>query len=37
MGAAGAERVRKHFTADTHVAGIERVNELARRRWAGVA
>lgn len=37
MGAAGAERVRKHFTADTHVAGIERVNEIARRRWAGVA
>lgn len=36
MGVAGVERVRKHFTAEAHVAGIERVNELARRRWAAV-
>ena len=37
MGAAGAERVRRQFTADTHIARIERVNELAHQRWAGVA
>ena len=34
MGAAGADRVRRQFTADTHIAAIERVNELARRRWS---
>lgn len=34
MGAAGAERLRKQFTADRHVGRIEEVNELARRRWA---
>lgn len=34
MGVAGANRVRRHFSAATHVAGIERVNELARERWA---
>lgn len=37
MGAAGAERARRLFTADAHIAEIERVNELARRRWAGLA
>jgi glycosyltransferase involved in cell wall biosynthesis len=35
MGIAGADHVRRHFTADTHVAQIGRVNKLARRRWAG--
>ncbi len=36
MGAAGAEHVRRHFTADAHIAAIERINELARRRFSGV-
>jgi glycosyltransferase involved in cell wall biosynthesis len=36
MGAAGADRVRDHFTADTHIAAIEHVNELARSRWSAV-
>jgi glycosyltransferase involved in cell wall biosynthesis len=35
MGIAGADHVRRHFTADTHIAQIERVNELARQRWSG--
>jgi glycosyltransferase involved in cell wall biosynthesis len=34
MGAAGAEHVRRRFTATVHVARIEEVNQLARRRWA---
>ena len=34
MGAAGADRVRRRFTADQHIAAIERVNELARFRWS---
>jgi glycosyltransferase involved in cell wall biosynthesis len=34
MGAAGAEHVRRRFTADVHVARIAEVNQLARRRWA---
>ena len=37
MGAAGAEHVRRRFTANVHVARIEEVNQLARRRWASPA
>ena len=36
MGAAGADRVRRQFTAEGHIAAIEHVNELARWRWSGV-
>lgn len=34
MGAAGAEHVRRRFTADVHVARIEEINRVARQRWA---
>jgi glycosyltransferase involved in cell wall biosynthesis len=33
MGAAGAEHIRRRFTANAHIARIEEVNRLARRRW----
>lgn len=36
MGAAGAEHIRRRFTANAHIARIEEVNRLARRRWASL-
>jgi glycosyltransferase involved in cell wall biosynthesis len=37
MGAAGAEHVRRRFTAKVHIARIEEINQLAQRRWTAQA